>query len=143
MSVDRELLTNLLKKTGQARLRVAGSSMVPTLRIGDTILIQASDQLLPDVGELVTFMQGNVLCTHRVAAVSGSKLVTRGDGNRYDDSPIEFDMCLGRVVRVERNGRTLPTAALHRKRSPSRYLRLCGEWVWSHRGAIWRSKREA
>lgn len=140
MCVDRELLTDLLKKTGQARLRVAGSSMAPTLQIGDTILIEASDQRRPNVGELVTFIHGTALCTHRVVAVSGSKLVTRGDGNCYDDSPIDMDNCLGRVVMVEREGRTLPIAALHRERGFTQYL----HWRrWIGFKSMLRSNQEA
>lgn len=141
MCVDRELLTQLLKTSGQARLRVAGSSMEPILRIGDVILIEASDRRRPKVGELVTFLCGNTLCTHRVAKFSGSKLVTRGDGNCHDDAPIEMDKCLGRVVMVERSGRALPVAALHRKPAITEYLRLWRRWICS--GAMWRSNQEA
>ena len=129
MCVDRELLAELLERTGQARLRVAGASMSPTLRVGDTILVNAFTKASPVIGEFVTFVQGDRVRTHRVVALSGSRLITRGDANLHEDSPINPLDCLGRVVRVERNGRTLSVGPLRRKWSVMRYLCLWRFWT--------------
>ena len=114
-SVAHELASDLLKIAGHARLRVAGPSMAPTLRIGDTILVEKFAIISIDVGQIITFVRGDLLCTHRVVALAGSKVITRGDANVFDDPPVNRRDCLGRVIAVERHGKTLPDAALYRR----------------------------
>ena len=112
LSGDCKLFLELLAKTGLARLRVVGNSMSPSLRTGDTILVRDLGRAPVKVGQLVTFLQGEILCTHRIVKLCGTKLITCGDANLRADLPIERRQCVASVIAVERGNRILPVAAV-------------------------------
>jgi signal peptidase I len=110
------LFLDLLRESGRARLRVAGNSMLPTLRVGDTVVVEAMRDTTMRPAEIVVFVQGGVFCTHRVLKSCGSYVITRGDANRHLDFPVSSEECLARVVAIERKGAQItalaPRAAL-------------------------------
>jgi len=126
MSADRfeetknELLLEVLKKFGRARTRVGGNSMLPTLRVGDTLSVEAARAADVFPGDIILCFQGGRFYTHRLVNRHGTSLITRGDANARIDSPVAADECVGRVASAERDGKPV---ALHYRPILSALLR--------------------
>jgi signal peptidase I len=83
---------------------VAGTSMLPGLRPGD--ILMARPLQVPGVreGDIVLFRSRLGLCAHRVIAIRGGALVTRGDAAPADDGLLPLSDILGVVETVRRGG---------------------------------------
>ncbi len=114
------LAEEVVRTFGGVRLRVFGTSMVPSILPGDLISIHRAG--LSDIfpGEVVLFLQKGRLFVHRVvdrkvAATADSSdepyLITRGDRLRHDDPPVSSLELLGRVVSIERDNRKVELLA--------------------------------
>jgi signal peptidase I len=114
------LVEEVVRAFGGVRLRVLGTSMVPSILPGDMVSIrQASlDEISP--GEVILFSRNGRLFVHRVVdrkigSTPGSPgethLITRGDRLRQDDPPISSPELLGRVVSIERDNRKVELPA--------------------------------
>ena len=113
---------------GEVRLRVFGTSMVPSILPGDLVLIQRAGLHEISPGEVVLFLQKGRLFVHRVVdrkvvATAGrpeeSCLITRGDRLRHEDPPVSSPELLGRVVSIERDNRKIELRA-HEIEPPDR-----------------------
>ena len=133
---------------GELRLRVFGTSMVPSILPGDLVSIRQADLQDVSPGEVVLFLQKGRLFVHRVvgravaAAADGSEepcLITRGDRLRHDDPPVVSSAFLGRVVSIKRDNREVKLAArgsnhlivpllMASDRVTYLYLRLAAGW---------------
>jgi signal peptidase I len=104
-----ELAADTLRSSGTLRLTVAGWSMVPTLWPGDALVIEAVDSSAVRSGEIVLFMRHRRFVAHRVIdkPSAGRGIETRGDAMRQMDSPVSNRELLGRVVSIERNGKSI------------------------------------
>jgi signal peptidase I len=105
--VKTGLFLDLLRENGWARLTVAGNSMIPVLRVGDTIVVEAVTDSSICPQDIVVFLRSGALCTHRVVKSSGPNVITRGDANRHLDFPISRAECLARVIAIEREGTSI------------------------------------
>lgn len=77
------IVLSLLLILGPARV-VTSDSMVPTLRAGDVLWIRPiSGAITP--GQIVSYNEQGKLITHRVVAIEGDTLITKGDNNREVD----------------------------------------------------------
>lgn len=103
-----ELVAELLRSGQAARLRVIGTSMLPTLWPGDRLRVEAADPGSLQRGEVVVCASGGRLVVHRLidrlSQESGLQLITRGDRLRHTDAPVAAEALLGRVVGVGRSG---------------------------------------
>ncbi|SRR6266851_3933911 len=134
-----ELFLDVLRDAGRAQLRVAGNSMLPTLRGGDTIVVEAMRDTTVRPAEIVVFIQGGTFCTHRVLKSCGSHIITQGDANRHPDLPVSNEECLARVVAIERKGAQITALAARPALSfIMRYSNLARKlflWATRNRGA--------
>jgi signal peptidase I len=133
---------------GELRLRVFGTSMVPSILPGDFVSIHRAGLNEISPGEIVLFRQLDRLFVHRVvdrkvmAAAAGAEgpcLITRGDRLRHNDLPVTSSELLGRVISIQRGDRKVEMQA-HGLNSPmvrvlqssdrltSLYLRLAAYW---------------
>jgi signal peptidase I len=105
---------------GEVRLRVFGTSMVPSILPGDLVSIHRASLNDISPGEVVLYLREGRLFVHRVvdrkvAPTAGnpeeSCLITRGDRLRHDDPPISSTELLGRVVSIERDNRKVELLA--------------------------------
>jgi len=67
---------------------VLSESMTPTLKLGDMVLTGPPDSpIAPEIesGAIITYKLGKEMVTHRVVAVEGDNLVTRGDAAEEAD----------------------------------------------------------
>jgi signal peptidase I len=126
------LAEEVVRTFGEVRLRVIGTSMVPSILPGDLILIHQASLQEVSPGEVILFLQNKRLVIHRVvdrkvAALAGSPeepcLITRGDRVRQDDPPVSSSELLGRVVSIERDNRKVKLPALGSNQPIARLLR--------------------
>ena len=112
------LAGEVVRTFGEVRLRVFGTSMVPSILPGDMISVHRADLLEISPGEIVMYLRDGRLFVHRVLARAGShdhpRLITRGDRLTYDDPLVSSSELLGRVTSIRthdgRRQRELRTA---------------------------------
>ena len=75
---------------------VLSGSMEPEISVGDLLIVVEKDEYY--VNDVVVYQDGRMSVTHRIISVSGDEIITRGDANNTEDSPITRDMIKGRVV---------------------------------------------
>jgi signal peptidase I len=100
-----ELVADVVRQFGSARLTVNGSSMIPAVWPGDVLHVNRSsiDGLHP--GDIIVYRRGEHLITHRLTSVRGTLLVTRGDAVRYNDADVCESELVGKVITIVRAGR--------------------------------------
>jgi signal peptidase I len=142
------LTEEVVRNFGAVRLRVFGTSMVPSILPGDLVSIHRASLNDISPGEVVLFRKKGRLFVHRVVdrKVAGTSdgsvepyLITRGDRLRDDDPPVSSPELLGRVVSIERDNRNVELSGAESNppifrllRSSDRltylYLRLAAYW---------------
>jgi signal peptidase I len=109
-STKSDLAAEVLRSSGTLRLRVSGSSMLPSIWPGDVLVIRRREigQVRP--GETAFISSHGRLVAHRVKAVQGAAakeyLITQGDTVPSPDPPVTAENLLGVVVTIERHGRS-------------------------------------
>lgn len=83
--------------------------MLPTLWPGDMLVIEAADSSTVCSGDIVLFVRRQRFVAHRVIKKSSPShsIKTRGDAMRQTDAPVSSRELLGRVVSIERNGKSI------------------------------------
>jgi signal peptidase I len=134
------LLAEVLRRFGEVRLRVSGTSMVPAIRPGDVLIVRRCAIEDIDPGDVVLFRGGRRLFVHRVTRTllgSGpAVLMTKGDALRRHDPPVRSSHLLGRVTQIRANKPVL--------RDRLRYSRIgstCERVVHKYRAALGRLRR--
>lgn len=83
---------------------ISGSSMNPTLLVGDVVVTREVEPGQIEVGDIVRFRQGDAFVIHRVVEIEESEgtffFVTRGDNNNVEDPPITASQLEGKVILV-------------------------------------------
>lgn len=92
---------------GYSVFEVATGSMKGTIEVGDAVLVKIHDKY--EVNDIITYQSGNDFITHRIVAMEGDKVITKGDANNVNDNPVDKDLILGRVVK------TLPKLGVWKK----------------------------
>ena len=86
---------------GVAPMVVLSGSMSGTaedhIEVGDLIFTRQADLDQLKVGDVVAFMDGSIVVTHRIVSISAdrSEFVTKGDANNTEDEPISADQIIG------------------------------------------------
>jgi signal peptidase I len=106
--LSKLLVDEVLARGVCIRLKGRGGSMYPFVRTGDMLLIEPKIPSELKIGDLVLYRrESGVHIVHRLIRKNGlTSLITRGDGLFYDDPPVPVDQVLGRVIAVERDGRS-------------------------------------
>jgi len=121
-AAKRDLAAEALRQFGEVRLKVTGTSMLPSVWPGDILTVrkQSAEQLLP--GEQVLCYRNQAFVAHRLVGQRGDTFVTRGDSLPHDDTPFRRDEVLGVVVSIVRDGRPVALAPTWRNSAVSRIL---------------------
>ena len=149
-SIDlaRGLAEEVVRTFGDVRLRVIGTSMVPSILPGDLVSIHRAGLQDISPGEVVLFSRNGRLVIHRVVdrkvvatadRLGEPCLITRGDRLRHDDPPVSSNELLGRVISIERGNRKVELLTHKSNRLIARllqasdrvtylYLRLAAGW---------------
>jgi hypothetical protein len=106
-SAKCELAADMLRSWGRLRLGVTGCSMFPSIRPGDTLLIELSHHHDVVNGDIVLFFREHRLFAHRAVGRShdDSWILTRGDAMRKEDPPVNEAELLGKVTSIWRGGK--------------------------------------
>jgi len=103
-----ELAAASLQQHGKLRLRVTGSSMLPTICPQDILLIRHCPLGAAAEGDIVLFTRDRRLFAHRVTERRGAVLVTQGDSIGQADAPVDATEFLGKVMRIVRSSTSTP-----------------------------------
>ena len=86
---------------GVAPMVVLSGSMSGTaedhIEVGDLIFTRQADIDELKVGDVVAFMDGSIVVTHRIISISADRteFVTKGDANNTEDEPISASQIVG------------------------------------------------
>jgi len=116
MEMASGLAEEIIRKFGEVRLRVFGTSMAPAILPGDLVLVRraALDEI--SAGDVILFARDGRFFVHRTVrrAVAPSTdnagescLITRGDRLQHDDPAVFSGEILGRVISLVRDGRRI------------------------------------
>ncbi len=83
---------------GYSFFEVATGSMSGAIEPGDAVVVKINADY--QVGDVVTYASGDDFITHRIIAMNGDKIITKGDANNTNDSPITSSVILGKVIKV-------------------------------------------
>jgi len=110
LSLSRTALANLLRavldKGVPFRFRATGFSMSPFIRNGDVLTVSPLSGR-PHLGDVVAFVKQETgrLAIHRVVGTGAGHCLIRGDNASRDDGYVPEANILGRITKVERNGK--------------------------------------
>ena len=111
-SVKCDLALEVLRSFGKLRFAATGSSMLPAIWPGETLVVERARSNQFQVGDVVLVERRGGLCAHRlVSKVDGlgiSQWITQGDAISVQDDPVDDRDVLGRVAYVIRAGRLVP-----------------------------------
>ena len=95
ISVLNKKYSNLF---GYTFFEVATGSMSNTIEINDVVIVKITKDIKKD--DIITYINDDVIITHRVVEQNGEQIITKGDANNDLDKPIQRDMVLGKVVKT-------------------------------------------
>ncbi len=81
---------------GYGLANVLSGSMEPTFSKGALLVVKQTDD--PQVGDIVVYQDPGELVVHRIIAIDGDTVVTRGDANNAADPPFNRNEIKGVVV---------------------------------------------
>ena len=105
-----DLMQTVLSRGSSFRFKAKGWSMSPFIRDGDVITVSPLAGKHPRMGDVVAFTRpdNGSLVVHRVIAQQKGHVLVRGDGvAELPDGLVPLSNILGRVTRVEREGRRI------------------------------------
>lgn len=106
-----DVLRSVLDAGAAVRFRADGDSMRPTIRGGEIVTAAPLVDARVVTGDVVLFRSAGRVLAHRVVAIDtmGAERIVclRGDAKTGHDAPARLSEIVGRVVGVERNGRTI------------------------------------
>jgi len=112
------LLRAVLDRGVAFRFRATGFSMSPFIRNGDVLTVSPLSGR-PRLGDVVAFVKQETggLAIHRVVATSAEGCLIKGDNSSRHDGHVSEANILGRIAKVERNGKKILLGL-----GPERYL---------------------
>lgn len=81
---------------GYAYFSVLTGSMEPTIKVGDEVIVKVTKDIKEQ--DIITYEEDGGFITHRLIRVEGDKLITKGDYNKSEDTPITKDVVIGKVI---------------------------------------------
>ena len=109
-----KVVVNLLQSGEGVRFNAPGRSMTPTIREGETITVNPVTHLEVRKGDIILYHNDTGVIAHRVVYIQRPdprrpqvSFILRGDASVTDDKPVTEGQILGKVISVERNGRTI------------------------------------
>lgn len=112
-----DVVSDVLRSGHSVRFCAKGASMHPTIREGEPITVSPVRPADIRRGDVILYRVGRGVIAHRVVRTTRRPegtlvFLPRGDALWTSDEPVEESGVLGRVVAVERGGRTLDPSAL-------------------------------
>ena len=96
--VNKHLLNNPYPNVfGYSTAIVISGSMEPHINVNDMVVIKAQDEYKK--GDVISFVSGKSLITHRIADITDAGFITKGDANNVEDKePVSCEQVMGKVI---------------------------------------------
>lgn len=136
------LVAEVARTHGEVRLKVTGTSMLPSIFPGDILTVRRQSPAKLRTGHIVLCYRNEGLVAHRLIGKIGNGLITRGDSLLHHDQPFHEDQVLGQVVSVLRDGRVVDPSPIWWRRAAACVLRhseLCIRILLRLRRPLWAS----
>ncbi|MGD8522437.1 MAG: signal peptidase I [Desulfobacterales bacterium] len=127
-----KLCTDLLDEGKSVRFAAPGKSMYPVIQDGETLIVEPIVPSAVKVGDIILYKSEEKLIAHRVISIkeisipNQYSLILRGDAAYSYDEPVYADQILGKVIAIERNGRSINPYSIKHKLS-------CWARIWKSR----------
>ena len=81
---------------------ITSGSMWPILKEGDLVFIQGVSRSELKVGDIIVYRNadGAGFTIHRITKLKEDTLITKGDANFMDDSPVKYENVVGRSYQI-------------------------------------------
>jgi signal peptidase I len=99
------LVADMVRSFGKVRVKVTGSSMIPAIWPGDVVVVQRCEAAELQVGQVILYTRAGELVAHRIAAICGDSVITRGDTLSSNDPLVGKSEIVGEVLYLVRDGR--------------------------------------
>ena len=103
------LAEDILEQGAIVRLSLAGGSMFPLFRTGDSIFVKSVKPSEFHIGDIIVYRAGKKMIFHRLIKkyiLQGKMILfTKGDFFTELDYPVSVKDVLGKAIGVERNGK--------------------------------------
>jgi len=110
-----ELVAESVRAGHEVRIRVTGSSMLPSIWPGDALTVRPLRDAAASEGQVVVFTRDGRIFAHRIVGklerAGSPQLLTRGDAHLACDPPVAAAEILGTVASISRGGRAIPLAS--------------------------------
>lgn len=105
MSHAADVIVDLLRRGHAVQFRVHGDSMHPVIRAEDLVHVEPRTDM--HVGDVVLVLAERGLTAHRITAIAGTRIVTRGDNAPAADPVVDASAVLGVITHVIRGDQHL------------------------------------
>jgi len=96
-------------KTDYPMASITSGSMWPDLKKGDLVLIKGiQDKSEIKVGDIVVYKNPKGFTIHRVVKLDEDTLITKGDANNVNDSPVRYEEVIGKTLTFSKTIVKLP-----------------------------------
>jgi signal peptidase I len=104
-----KLMREVLGKGASFRFKAKGFSMTPIINDGDIITVSPCLSAGLRSGDVAAFTHPvtDRLVVHRIVEIRGGAFMVKGDNNENFDGLIPESRVLGRITRIERNGKSV------------------------------------
>ena len=104
-----KLLRDVLGKGASFRFKAKGFSMAPIINDGDIITVSPCLPAGFRSGDIAAFTHHvtDRLVVHRIIGIRGESFIVKGDNNEDIDGHVPGSCVLGRVTRIERDGKSV------------------------------------
>ena len=117
-----KVTVDLLKSGQSVRFQAPGRSMTPTIREDETITIDPVSATSVRKWDIILYNNETGVIAHRVVRIEKEdaflpphSFILRGDASITDDKPVAPEQVLGKVVSVERGGRSVALCGMKAK----------------------------
>ncbi len=87
---------------------ITSGSMWPVLKTNDLILMKGISGSQAEVGQIIIYKNSKGFTIHRLIRRQGEKLITKGDANNVEDTPITEADVVGRAVYIGKSPFRIP-----------------------------------
>jgi signal peptidase I len=87
---------------------ITSGSMWPVLKEGDLVFIRAVQPEMIEIGDIVVWQNSRGFTIHRVVRLESDTIVTKGDANFVEDSPVVHKDIIGRAIYAGKNPLRVP-----------------------------------
>lgn len=83
---------------GYSYFEIISGSMEDEISINDYVFVKLTNDVKKE--DVISFIDKDVVVTHRVVEINGDELITKGDANNANDEPIKKNQIIGKVIFV-------------------------------------------